>query len=214
VNASKTRSLQNQLTGIEELLGFCSSRKYKTDNRAKVSHLSRSNGMGRVFWKTRIPQGVDLWTQCEEPGDFQGALALLFQSQVQGGERAVSQPDFHGAWHRPLLRPKCMQTFCPCRLSRRYVAKDEVSMAREGFRIAGEGEIRAVYKWLLTEKGSSRIVYSDKGTVKMGGGDEFGKVTDIESWITGCFEPQKFCVFQQLALCIARCRSRANLNAS
>src|SRR5438270_11993758 len=86
-------------------------------------------------------------------------------------------------------------------------------MGRESLRIAGHGEIRTVCKWLLTEKSCRRIVYGDQNAATMSLRDEFRQVTNIESRVTRCFQPQKRCAIKLLSLCIACGWSRANLYA-
>src|SRR5260370_27298291 len=123
VHTAKTRCLKDQVTGFQEAFSLCFSFKHKADDGAVLLHLSNGNRMGRVLRKARIANTLHLWLRCEQPGNFQGVLALSFQTHVQRGERAMGQPDFHWTWDRSLLAAKGVQSFCPCRLSCCHMAE-------------------------------------------------------------------------------------------
>src|SRR5579884_2166709 len=166
------------------------SSKHKTDNGTILLHLSNSNRISRILWKTRIAHKLHLWSRREKPGDFQCILALSFQAHVQSGKRAMCQPYFHWTRYCSLLVPKDMQPFCPFRLSCRYMAKQEITMTCERFAIAGEGEVGAVCKWLLTKNCRSRIVHRHECAMLMSSINKPSQITNIKTRIAGCFQPE------------------------
>src|SRR6266853_1330912 len=112
----------------------------------------------------------------------------------------MGQPDFHRTWHRSLLAPKGMQSFCPSRLSCCHMAEQEISVTGEGFAIAGDREVCTICKGLLPKHGCSRIVHRHKCAVLVSSCNEDRKITYIQTRITGRFQPEECCTSQVIGI--------------
>ena len=67
------------------------------------------------------------------------------------------------------------------------MTEKKVAMTGECFGIAGHRKICAKVEWLLTEDSGGCVIYCYQDTSMVRGCDEFGKITDIKSWITRSF---------------------------